>query len=176
MRLKYLEIGQIASTHGVRGEMKVNAWVDSPEFFGELETVYLGKDGKDPYTLLSYRPHKNQVLITLEGIDNVDKAAPLKNRIIYVDREEFELPEGRNFIAELIGCTVKDADNGREYGKVKEIFNNGANDIWRVESNGKEYYMPDIPGLIVDTDVDEEIVLVRPIKGIFDDAEEIRGE
>jgi len=176
MRLEYLELGQIVSTHGVRGEIKVNAWVDNADFFKGIKTVYLGKNGSDPIGLKSYRPHKNQILMTLEGIDDVDKAALLKNKIIYMKRSDAKLPKGKNFVAELIDCKVIDADTGREYGTVKDIFNSGATDIYTVVKDGKEYLMPDIPGLVCGSDVDAGVIKVRPIKGIFDEAEEITGE
>ena len=177
MLKKYLELGKIVSTHGVRGELRVQSWCDSPDFFNNFKTVYLGKNGKDQRTMLSSRPHGNVVLVTLEGVNDLDAANDLRGRIIYVKREDAKLPEGRYFVAELKGCVVSDADTGVVYGKVSDVSNSGATDIWTVKGeNGKEYLMPLIPGMLVSADVEAEQILVRPIKGIFDEPEVIRED
>ena len=177
MRLEYLELGKVQNTHGVRGELRVEPWCDTPDLFDEVDTVYFGKKGKDPYRIVSWRPHKHLVLLTLQGVGDVDTAAGFKNKVLYVKREDIAhtLPEGRNFIAEMIGCEVRDADDESiVYGKVTDIYNRGANNVWEIKKDGKEYLMPDIPGMVVSVDIDEEVALVRPIPGIFDTAEEVR--
>lgn len=177
MKLEYLELGKVQNTHGVRGELRVEPWCDSPDLFDEIDTVCLGKNGADPYRIVSWRPHKHLVLLTLQGVGDVDTAARLKNRVLYVKREDIAhtLPEGKHFIAEMIGCEVRDADDeSRVYGTISDIYDRGANNIWEVRKDGREYLMPDIPGIVVSVDVEAEVALVRPIPGIFDTAEEVR--
>ena len=176
MKLEYLELGKVQNTHGVRGELRVEPWADSADVFDEVDTVFLRKNGGEPYEIAGWRPHKHLVLLTLEGITDVDAAARLKNRILYVRREDLEhtLPEGKHFIAEMIGCEVRNADTGTVYGKITDIYNRGANNVWEIRNGDKEYLMPDIPGIVVSVDVEEEVALVRPIPGIFDEAEEVR--
>ncbi|MBR5991664.1 MAG: 16S rRNA processing protein RimM [Clostridia bacterium] len=177
MLLSYLELGKIVSTHGVRGELRVQYWCDSPEFFKSFETVYLKKNGGEPMRVLGARQHGNVMLLTLEGIDDIDKANALRGKTIYVERAKAPLEPGSYFIAELIGCEVRDADSDKLYGTVKDVFNNGASDIWQIEgTDGKEYLLPSIPGVVVSTDVENNIALVRPMKGIFDEGEEIRED
>lgn len=176
MLLDYLELGKIVSTHGVRGELRVQHWCDSPDFFKSFKTVYLGKKGSEPMTVLGARPHGNIMLLTLEGIDDLDKANTLRGKTIYVKRADAPLEEGRYFIAELIGCKVLDADDeSREYGIVKDVLNTGASDIWQIkDSAGKEYLLPSVPDIVIKVDVEHDVAYVRPIKGIFDEGEEIR--
>lgn len=178
MLQKYLELGKIVSTHGVRGELRVQHWCDSPEFFKSFETVYLGKNGQNPYKVLGARPHGNIMLLTLEGIGDIDTANTLRGKIIYVDRDKAPLPEGSYFIAELIGCSVVDADDeSKVYGKVVDVLNTGASDIWQIKGiDGKEYLLPSIPDIVISVDVANDIAKVRPIKGIFDEGEEIRED
>lgn len=177
MRLSYLELGRIVGTHGVKGEMKAESWCDSPDFFKNFSTVYFGKSGEDPHTLKSSRPHKNMVLITIDGIDNMDKAEALRGQVLYVKREDAPLDDSTVFVAELIGCTVADADDpSKVYGKVTDVSNSGAQDIWYIKNGSREYLMPNIPGIVEKTDVENDLILVRPIPGIFDDAEELRDE
>lgn len=176
MKLEYLELGKVQNTHGVRGELRVEPWCDSPEVFDDVETVFLKKDGSEPFRVVSWRPHKHLVLLTLAGVGDVDTAARLKNKILYVRRDDLAdtLPEGKHFIAEMIGCEVRDADTGTVYGTIRDIYDRGANNVWEIRDGDREYLMPDIPGIVVSVDVEEELALVRPIKGIFDDAEEVR--
>ncbi|MCQ2461032.1 MAG: ribosome maturation factor RimM [Clostridia bacterium] len=178
MLLKYLELGKIVSTHGVRGELRVQHWCDSPEFFKSFKTVYLGKNGQDPYKVLGARPHGNIMLLTLEGINDIDAANTLRGKIIYVERDKAPLDPGSYFIAELIGCSVVDADDeSKIYGKVTDVLNTGASDIWQIKgTDGKEYLLPSIPEVVISVDVANNITKVRPMKGIFDEGEEIRED
>lgn len=178
MLLKYLELGKIVSTHGVRGELRVQHWCDSPDFFKSFKTVYLGKNGSEPMTVLGARPHGNIMLLTLEGIDDLDKANTLRGKTIYVRREDAPLEEGHYFIAELIGCKVVDADDtAHEYGVVRDVLNTGASDIWQIKGkDGREYLLPSVPGIVEKVEVENDIAYVRPIKGIFDEGEEIRED
>lgn len=175
MKLKFLELGIIVGTHGVRGELRVDPWADSADYFSNFSTVYLSADGEKPCHVVRARPHKNLVLLTLEGVGTVEEAEALRGTVLYVDRDEAPLPEGRAFVAELIGCTVQDAeDPDKVYGVIADIYNRGASDIWAVRKDGREYLMPAVPDLIASSDVEAGVVRVRPIPGIFDDqAEEL---
>ncbi|NLL63827.1 MAG: 16S rRNA processing protein RimM [Ruminococcaceae bacterium] len=174
MLLSYLELGQIVGTHGIKGELRVQPWCDSFEFFESFKNIYLSKDDKNPYKVLGVRPHGNIVLLTLAGVDDVEMANTFCSKIIYIKREDAKIEKGRYFIAELIGCRVMDVDTKREYGIVKDVINHGASDIWHIQSNdGKDYYLPSIPGVVVEIDVASDLALVRPIKGIFEEAEGI---
>ena len=176
MKLAYLELGKIQNTHGVRGELRVEPWCDDVYLFDEIDTVFLNRDGNDPYRIAGWRPHKHLVLLTLEGVGDVDTAARLKGKTLYVRREDIAdtLPEGRHFIAEMLGAEVRDADTGAVYGTLTDVFNRGANNVWEIKKGDREYLMPDIPGIVVSVDIEQEVALIRPIKGIFDDAEEVR--
>lgn len=174
MRQAFLELGKIVGTHGVRGELKLDPWTDSPEVFQNLKTVYL--DGQ-PVTLLRARPHKKQELLTLEGVGDLDAAEALRGKTIFAKREDVPIPDGKYFVAEILGCRVVDADDpDKVYGTVTEVSNTGANDIWSIKKDGKVTLMPVIPGILVHVDIDRGEVKIRPIKGIFDEAVVVKGE
>ncbi len=177
MLLEYLELGKIVSTHGVKGEMRVQYWCDSPEFFQSFKTVYLGRGGKTPMKVMGARPHGNVMLLELEGITDIDMANTLRGKVIYVKRADAPLEDGRYFVAELIGCSVYDADSGKEYGKVTDVLNSGASDIWEIRgADGKQYLLPSIPEVVVEVNVAENRATVRPMPGIFTEGEEIRED
>ena len=77
---------------------------------------------------------------------------------------------GKYFIAELIDCKVIDADNEEKaYGVLSDVSETGANDVWHIRAeDGKEYLIPAIPTVVISTDVEEGIIKIRPLKGIFE--------
>ncbi len=168
---EYLELGQIVGTHGVRGELRFNPWADSPEFAAKFKTLYTDANGSNSVKVIS-RVHGNVVLMKMDGIDTVEKAASLKNKILFMKRSDAKLPDGTWFVQELIGCHVFDADNATEYGILTDVSETGANDVWHItDANGIEYLLPAIKQVIVETDVAADRILIRPMKGIFEDAD-----
>jgi 16S rRNA processing protein RimM len=166
----FLEIGEITGTHSVHGEMRVNPWCDSPAFIKKFKTLYLDADGNESVTVKSARPHGNICILKIEGIDSIEEAMKLRGKILYMKREDARLPEGSYFIAELIGCGVFDADNEEiRYGELTDVSATGANDVWHITRDGREYLIPAIPDVVINTDVAGGRILIRPLKGIFDD-------
>ena len=169
---RYLELGQVVGAHGVRGELRVNPWCDTPDFARRFKTLYWDNNGEQPVTVLSCRPHGNIVLLSLEGVTSKEAAEALRGRMLYLKREDAKLAPGTWFIEELIGCEAVDADDGRRYGTLTDVSRTGANDVWHVTGeDGKEYLLPAIPDVVIDADVAADRVLIRPLKGIFDDAD-----
>ena len=169
----YLELGQIVSTHGVRGEVKINPWCDDPDFAKNFDTVYFDKKGERPARVLSCRSHKNMILMQLEGVDSMEKAESLRNQMLYIRRADISLQEGVWFIEELIGCKVLDADDPAVcYGTLTDVSKTGANDVWTVtDHTGKAYLLPAIKEVVISADVANDRVYIRPLKGIFEDAD-----
>lgn len=163
-----LESGKIVNTHGIKGELKVVPWCDYPEFLCEFDTIYIGKE-KTPYTVDSARVHKNTVLIRLSGINTPEAANALRNKIVYIDRNEIELEEGTYFIQDIIGLTVKNADTGKIYGEIKDVLQTGANDVYEIKNGDKTYLVPAIEDVVIETDIDNSIMLIRPLEGLFDE-------
>lgn len=166
---EYLEIGKITSTHGIKGEMRFQPWCDSPEFLTKFKTLYFDKKGEKAVKIKA-RPNGEMAILKIEGIDTVEEAAKLRDRILYMKRADAKLPDGQYFIQELIGCSVYDADDESIcYGVLSDVSQTGANDVWHIEKDGKEYLIPAIPPVVISTDVVEGIIKIRPLRGIFDD-------
>ena len=166
----YLEIGQIVGTHGVRGELRVQPWCDSPEFFKKFKTRYYDAHGEKSVGVVCARPHGNIALLRLDGCDTVEKAASLRGKVLYMRRSDAHLKKGDWFIAELIGCRAEDANSGKVYGTVTDVSQTGANDVWHItDDNGTETLIPAIPDVVSSVDVENGIVLITPLKGLFSD-------
>ncbi len=165
---EFLETGKIVNIHGLRGDVKIMPWSDDAEFLCEFDVLYYGKD-KQAFEVEHARVHKNTVLAKFKGIDTPEAANKLRNSIVYIDRDDIELEEGTYFIADLIGLTVKDVDTGEEYGTVKDVFQTGANDVYEIVKDGKTCYVPAIPDVIIETDIENKLLLIRPLEGLFDE-------
>lgn len=169
MRKEYLEAGKIVGTHGLRGDLRVESWCDSPEFLCGFDTLYWN-NGNSSMKVISSKVHKNIVLMKLDGIDTIEKADELRGKILYINRKDVKMDENCYFIQDIIGMEVYDIDSNKMYGKVTEVFKTGANDVYQVtDENGKDYLVPVIPSVIIETDIDENRMLIRPIRGIFED-------
>ncbi len=165
MKLTYIEVGQIVNTHGVHGEVKVQPWCDYPEQFLDFETLYLDSQPIKPLTV---RIHKNAVLLTLPGVNDMDAALHLKNKILSVHRDEIKLPEGHYLNAELMGMSVIDAATGNEIGIIKDVLIYPANNVFVIKGE-KEYLVPSVPSVIEKTDLDSNMMTIHLMKGMATD-------
>ncbi len=169
MKKQFLETGRIVGTHGIKGEVRIEPWCDSPQFLCAFKKLYLDEKGETFFEVKS-RPHKNMVLAKIKGVETIDQAERLRGKIVYINRDDITLGEGVEFVQDLIGCKVLDADDTSvEYGEIKDVFKTGANDVYTVKKDGKEYLVPVIDSVVVEKNVDEGFVLIRPMKGLFDD-------
>lgn len=169
---RFLEAGKIVRTHGVRGELVMEVWADSPEFVGAVKELYMDPQGLRPAGLLSSRPHKGRLLLTLGGITSVEQGDALRGKVLYLDREGVELPKGRYFLEDLIGLKVVDGNTGRVYGTVEEVIAAPANNVYRIVDGEREYLFPAVEHMIKRTDPGAGVIEVLPIPGIFDDGGE----
>ncbi|MBQ8514193.1 MAG: 16S rRNA processing protein RimM [Ruminococcus sp.] len=169
MKKEYLEIGKIVNVHGLRGDVKVMPWCDDPEFLCEFEVLYLGKEHRE-VVVETARPFKNTVILRLEDCHTVEDAEKLRGQVLYMHRDDVELEEGVYFIQDLIGLQVIDADSGQVYGTLRDVSQTGANDVYEVrdEEQKKSYWIPAIPDVVIETDVDGGVMKIRPLEGLLD--------
>ncbi len=169
MKKQFLESGKIVGTHGIKGEVRIDPWCDSPEFLCAFKKLYLDENG-DTFIEVKSRPHKNITLAKIKGVDTIEQAERLRGRIVYINRNDVNLADGVNFVQDLIGLDVIDADSGETYGKITDVLRTGANDVYEITgSNGRKYLAPVIDEVIISRNIDKGFALIRPMKGIFDD-------
>lgn len=165
-----LEVGKIVNTHGLKGEVKVVSWTDFPDDFENIKTVYAKThSGETLLTISNIKYQKNNLIIKFSEINSIDDAEKYKNVILSASRDDLgELPEGVYYIADLIGLDVID-DTGRHIGKIKDVFNSGASDIYEVERTGqKSLLLPVIDDVVLNIDIDGHTVTVHIIDGLED--------
>lgn len=166
-RQSYLECGQIINTHGVRGTVKLESWCDSPEILADLDTLWrkVGEEFR-PIRVLKTSIFKQFVLADLEGITDIDAAIPLKNTVVYAARADLDPGEGY-FIADLIGLPIIDQTTGRTVGKLRDVVNRGAQDIYVIDTPDGERMIPAVEEFVPKIDPDTAIY-VTPIPGMLD--------
>ena len=158
MKLQYLEAGEIVTTHGVRGEMKVLPWADGPDFLVEFERVRI--DGKE-YKVESCRIQNTCNLLKLAGIDTMEAAQAMHGKTVEVYREDTD-PE-LIFVAELIGMDVE--CEGAFIGKITDVLDYPGNKVYVVKGE-KEYMIPAVKAFILSTDMEKNLMQVKLIEGM----------
>ena len=166
----YLEVGEVVTTLGVNGEVRVYPWCDSPSDLCGIKKLYLSEDGEGLLSAESIRAHKNVVVAKFEGYGSVEASRALVGKTLYAAREDFKLPKGRYFICDLIGARVTDADTGEEYGELSDVINHGATDIYCIRmKSGGERMLPAVDDIVISRDLDAKEIKIRPIAGLLTD-------
>ncbi len=164
--MKLIEIGQVVNTHGVRGEIKLNPWTDSLEALLETEVFYYVDKGQEkPLHVERIRIHKNCAIIQTEEIQTMSEAERFRGQTLYVERDE-QLPEGRYYIVDLIGLRVLTEDG--ELGKVTDVLQTGANDVYEVRGEGKPIYLPALSHVVLEVNIEEGYMRVSIPAGLLD--------
>jgi 16S rRNA processing protein RimM len=165
---KYLRVGVISTTHGIKGEVKVYPTTDNPDRFLELKQVFLDT-GKDllPLEIEGVKFFKQMVILKFKGIDDINDIEKYRNKDLLISRENaVPLEEDEYFICDLIDSEVV-TDEGEKLGILTEILTTAANDVYVVKtSEGKEILIPFIKECILKIDVENKEILVHLMKGL----------
>jgi 16S rRNA processing protein RimM len=162
----YLVIGYLRRSHGLQGEIIMDLHTDFPERIKAGRKVLVGEKHQ-PLTLASARPHANGLLVGFRGITTPEEASKHRNQWVYVKASDVPpLPEGQHYQYELIDLDVVD-ENGQPLGKLVEILETGANDVYVVrDDSGKEILLPAIPSVILDLNMAQRTLKVHLLEGL----------
>lgn len=167
---KYLRVGVISNTHGVRGEVKVYPTTDDIKRFDYLKEAVIdtGKEYID-VNVIGVKYFKNMVILKFQQFDNMDQVIPYKGMDLLVTRENaIPLGEDENFIIDLVGCRVI-TDEGETLGELTDVIQTGANGVYVVKTHeGKEVLLPAIEECILEKDIENKIIKVHIMKGLLD--------
>ncbi|MFO7662709.1 MAG: ribosome maturation factor RimM [Chloroflexota bacterium] len=163
-----MTIGRVTKPHGVHGEVRVMPLTDSPERFNWLKFVYIGESNPRRVAVLSARGHHDFVLLRLEGYQTRDAVEELRNQFLQVPEDEaIPLEEGEYYLFQAIGLQAV-TESGEELGRVTEILETGANNVFVIAGASGDLLIPDIPDVIREVDVENGRLVVRPIPGLID--------
>ena len=161
MKLQYIEAGEIVTTHGVRGEVKVLCWLDDPEMLCDFQRCRI--DGKE-VIMEQVRVQKTCNLVKLQGVDTMEAAQALRGKTIQLYREDID--EEVIFAAELIGMEVQ--CEGKTIGKIADVLDYPGNMVYVVRGQ-REYMIPAVSAFVLDTDMENNLMQVRLIEGMATD-------
>lgn len=157
----FLEAGRIVRPHGVRGEVKVEPWADSADCFRRFEKLYIGGE---PRRIVSCKLVSGFPVVGLEGVDTLEAAEALRGQVVSVAREDAPLPEGRVYIADMMGARVV-SDAGEELGVLKDVLNLPGGDVYVVRGQ-REILIPARDEFILAADAEKGVLTVHLIEGM----------
>ena len=161
MKLPYIEAGEIVTTHGVRGEVKVLSWLDSPEMLCEFDRCRIS--GRE-YVMDSVRVQKTCNLVKLRGVDTMEDAQKLRGKTMELYRED--ISDELIFASELVDVEV--FADGVSIGRIKEVLDYPGNSVYVVQGE-REYLIPAVKEFILSTDLERNQMQVKLLKGMASD-------
>lgn len=172
--MQWFNVGRIVNTHGIRGEVRVISTTDFEEtrFAKGAKLAIFKKDEKKPtwVTVESSRRHKNFILLSFEGLNNINLVEHFKEGTLKVTKDQLaddELEENEYYYFEIIDCKVY-SEEGTYIGNVTNILETGANDVWEIEDEkGKKHYIPYIEEVVKDIDVDNKRITIHVMEGLL---------
>lgn len=162
--MERLIIGEVLKPQGIRGELKIKTFTDTPEIVKAFKTVYIDDT---PYKILSFRVgNDGAAYLGLRGIPDRNAAELFRGKKLEGARTDApELEEGRYYIVDILGLTCV-TEEGEELGVVTDI-RNLSSDVYTIEKAGKSILFPAVKGVIVKVDLDNKKIILN--KSVFDE-------
>ncbi|RKX27273.1 MAG: 16S rRNA processing protein RimM [Candidatus Zixiibacteriota bacterium] len=173
-RPEYIVVGQFGRPRGVSGEIYLNPISDNPERFKNKGTFWIESGaGWKEIKITAIRFISGRPAVKIDGVEGSDEARPLTNSYLYIKGTELaELPDGKYYHFELIGCRVVDTD-GKELGQLTAVETYPANDVWVIETEkGKQNQFPAVKQFVRSVDIVNKLIEINPPEGIFDSPDE----
>ena len=161
MKLPFIEAGEIVTTHGVRGEMKILTWLDSPEDLCQFNRCRI--DGRE-YAIQSCRVQKTCNLLKVAGIDTMEAAQAMRGKIVELYRED--ISDEVIFAGELMGMEVYSQEE--LLGTITEVLDYPGNQVYVVKGE-HEYMIPAVKAFVLSTDLEANRMQVTTIEGMRSD-------
>ena len=163
--MEFIYVGEIVSTHGLKGEIKITSSFPYKDMiFKEDFKLYVGKR-KEELCVITHRIHKNYDMVTLKGITNIEDAIAYKGDAVYVNREDIKIDGYLN--EDLIGLNVY--TNNKLIGQIETIMDSAAHDILVIKSEGKKHLVPYIDEFVKTIDIENKRIDIKVIEGLLND-------
>lgn len=170
--MNYYDVGQVLTTHGLKGEVKVSLITDFPEKrFAPGSKLALKNNPAHRLTVQKGRPFKEFWLVQFKEITDIEQAQKLRGQTLVVsEKEQQALPAGSYYYHDILGCSVYNQQRGQKIGRIVDIETTGANDIWLVKTEqGQEFWLPYIKDVVKNIDVAHKRIEVEMMKGLRDE-------
>ena len=162
-------LGEIVTTHGIDGWLKLNPYNFESPLLSAPRQVILEKDGaRAPAELESIRPHRRQILLKLRGSDNIDGAGQWVGWTLSVKEEALPTPApGEYYHYRVIGLQVFDV-SGARIGTITRIWSTPGSELYVVAGSDKEHLIPAVKEIIMNVDFEAGRMIVNPPAGLLD--------
>ena len=163
MSERFVTVGKLGRTRGVKGELYIVAKTDFPQRFLKMTEIHLRyKDQWEIIRLESVRMVSGRPVVKLEGIDTPEKAARLTNREVGVPEDRIEkLPEGSYWVHDLIGCRAVDEKTGEDIGEIVDVETYPASDVYTIRTDdGKDVVIAAVDNYVKSIDIVNKKVVV----------------
>ena len=166
MKLETIKVGRIVNAHGIRGEVRVQPRDGDPAFLTRFKTFYI--DGQ-PVSPTANHVHKSLVLMKFPGVDDMNAALALKEKVLYIRREDAPLKDGECFDEELLDMEVYNEADGTLLGRITRVDTYPASKVYTVRGQ-KEYLIPAVPEVFIKSvDLDGNRMEVHVLEGMATD-------
>lgn len=156
---KFFKIGQIINTHGIKGEVKVYPLTEDVTKYKKYKKLYIGGVERN---ILGVKFQKDRVILKIEGVDTMNDAETYKGKNVEILKvSEEKLPEDTYYVSDLKKCTVFDTE-GKELGQIFDVISTKNNDVYWIQKP-KQLLIPVLKEIVVDINMDEKKILVRPV-------------
>ena len=165
------QVGVIASTHGLQGEVNVFPTTEDPSRFKKLKQVMLHTQRGEEILLdvASARFFKKFVIVKFKQFNNINEVEKFRGCELTIDRKDaIKLAPGEYYCADLIGLKIVDED-GKELGTLTEILQTGANDVYEMTKNddGEKIYIPAIKDCVKEIDPEGGKIVIHVMDGLL---------
>lgn len=163
-------VAEVVKPHGIRGEICIHSFADSPSLFGLVHELVLEKGGRTQVRRLqSWREHQGRVLVRLEGVADRNAAEDLRGWTVLVDADALpEVEDDEVYLREIIGFAVQLAD-GTSLGELSGVIETPGQDTWTIDApGGSEILLPAVPEFVLEIDMDTQRIVVDPPEGLLD--------
>jgi len=165
-----IAVGRITGTHGIKGQLRLHSYSGNLDSLTAARSVILRRpDGNlREYGLRRAADHGTAFLLTLAGFDNINQVLDLVgNEVCLLPEQLPDTDEGEYYWRDLLGLTVI-TDGGQTLGTISDILETGANDIYLVTGQGREYLIPAVADVITKVDLTSRIMTITPLEGLLD--------
>jgi len=166
--MELFAIGKIVKTSGLRGRLKVVSYVESHDTLRSLEEVYIrkGNDTNGPFTLKNILVRKNNFLVEMEGVEDIEKARAFVGCHMLISLNKLKkLPEDEYYWRDITGLKVI-TENGHVLGSITSVFPTGSNDVYVCSGGEREILLPGIAEVIRTIDIERGVMVVRLLDGL----------
>lgn len=163
-------LGKITKTHALKGEVIIFLDVDTPEYYNQLDALFLEIKGQlVPYIIEEIQVKGRKSILKLEDINSIEQAEPLVNAPVWLPLTALsKLKEGQFYYHDVIGYAVRDAVADREIGTLTAVYESTGQDLFAITSEGREVLVPIVDDFIRNIEHEQKRIELQLPDGLLE--------